>query len=124
MPPTCRALHLHLVPRHRTPVNDIMQAMDTALSVEAPPLATVGSDSIAPRSAPDPDLAPVLRRLREQRGLSQEAVARRAGISLNSYARIEGGLANPSWTTGRAIAEALDVTLEELGRLVEAEAPK
>jgi len=66
-------------------------------------------------------LAAVLRRLREAQGLSQEATAQRAGISLNSYSRIERGNAAPAWATVQRIADALDVSMAELGGVVDAE---
>jgi transcriptional regulator with XRE-family HTH domain len=68
-----------------------------------------------PRSLPpDPALAAALRRLREDRGMAQEALAFRSGISTGAIARIELGQASPAWVTVRAIATALDVTLREL----------
>jgi transcriptional regulator with XRE-family HTH domain len=59
------------------------------------------------------------RRLPERRGLSEEAVARAADLTLSSYARIERGLANPTWRTVSHIADALDVTLAGLGAAVD-----
>jgi transcriptional regulator with XRE-family HTH domain len=71
-------------------------------------------------SGSDADLVQAIRNLRERRGLSQEAVARAAGLTLSSYARIERGLANPTWRTAFQIAGALDdVTLAELGAAVD-----
>ena len=70
--------------------------------------------------APDPALAAVLRRLRQERGATQEALAHRSGITTGSLARIELGQASPAWATVRQIAEALDVTLVELASEVEA----
>lgn len=69
----------------------------------------------------DPALAAVLRRLREESGLSQEGLAFRAGITAGSYARIELGQASPAWATVRSIAQALDVSLVELSAAVEGE---
>lgn len=73
--------------------------------------------------APDqPDaagLAAVLRRLRTARGLSQEATAQAAGISLNTYSRIERGHTTPSWATVMQLADALDVSMAELGALID-----
>jgi transcriptional regulator with XRE-family HTH domain len=74
-----------------------------------------------PRSQADRQLAATLRRLREERELSRETVAGAAGITLGSYLRIEGGKSSPGWGTVRRLAEALGVSLEELGRRVEAE---
>jgi transcriptional regulator with XRE-family HTH domain len=58
--------------------------------------------------------------LRRQRGHTQEDLAHAAGLTVTAYARIERGSANPTWTTVRRIADALDVTLGELGRAVDA----
>lgn len=60
-----------------------------------------------------------LRRLRDQRGLSQERVASDAGLSTVQYQRLEsGGFAgptpNPTSKTLIAIAQILDVTIDEL----------
>jgi len=70
--------------------------------------------------APDPALAAVLRRLRLERGSTQEALAYRSGITTGSLARIELGQASPAWVTVRSIASALDVTLVELAAAIEA----
>jgi transcriptional regulator with XRE-family HTH domain len=69
--------------------------------------------------APDPTLAAVLRRLRLERGATQEALAYRSGITTGSLARIELGQASPAWTTVCQIALALDVSLVELAAAVE-----
>jgi transcriptional regulator with XRE-family HTH domain len=70
--------------------------------------------------APDPALAAVLRRLRVERGATQEALAYRSGITTGTLARIELGQASPAWATVREIATALDVSLIELAEAVEA----
>jgi len=61
-----------------------------------------------------------LRRLREERGATQEALAYRSGITTGTLARIELGQASPAWATVRVIAKALGVSLAELARAVEA----
>jgi transcriptional regulator with XRE-family HTH domain len=71
---------------------------------------------------PDPALGPTIRRLREARRESQEALAYRAGLSSGSLASIELGRANPSWATVRAVCEALEVSLVDLATQVEREA--
>jgi transcriptional regulator with XRE-family HTH domain len=73
--------------------------------------------------APDQILAALLRRLREERGLSQEALAHKAGITAGSLGRIELAQSSPSWATVRQIANALDITMEELSATVEAGTP-
>jgi len=72
----------------------------------------------APMKA-DPALAATVRRLRTQRGETQEDLAHRAGITVAAFARIERGHANPTWTTVVRIAAALEVTLAALGEAVE-----
>jgi transcriptional regulator with XRE-family HTH domain len=67
----------------------------------------------------DADLAHVLRALREERGRSQESLAHDAGLTLRTLQRIERAQANPTWSTVRRVASALDVTLTELGSAVE-----
>ncbi len=69
----------------------------------------------------DLTLAHVLRGLRGERGLTQEASAHAAGITTQTYARIELGQSEPSWGTVRAIAKALDVSMGELGAAIDAE---
>jgi transcriptional regulator with XRE-family HTH domain len=72
-------------------------------------------------AAPDPALAAVLRRLREDRAITQEALAFHAGVTTGSISRIELAQAAPAWATVRSIARALDVGMGELGSAVEAE---
>ncbi|MGA2165211.1 MAG: helix-turn-helix transcriptional regulator [Solirubrobacteraceae bacterium] len=75
----------------------------------------------APNQPVDQALPAVLRRLREARGLSQEATARAADIALNTYSRIERGQTSPSWPTVRQLADALGVSMGELGTAIDAE---
>jgi transcriptional regulator with XRE-family HTH domain len=67
----------------------------------------------------DPALAAALRRLRSERGDTQEDLAHRAGLTVAALARIERGHANPTWTNVRRIAVALDISLAALGEAVE-----
>lgn len=76
--------------------------------------------SSVPRAQPDPALAAVLRRLRDEREESQETIAHRAGLTKGALYDIEAARTNPSWSTVRALARALDVTMAELSQLVEA----
>jgi transcriptional regulator with XRE-family HTH domain len=76
--------------------------------------------AVSRKSAPDPDLAAALRRLRVERGTTQEALAHSSGLTTGSLARIELGQASPAWATVRQIAEALGVSLVELAAAVEA----
>ena len=54
-----------------------------------------------------------VRRLREERGLTQQALARLSGVSQPTISGIEKG-AMPSLDTAQRIAEAMGVGLEEL----------
>ncbi len=60
------------------------------------------------------DLARNLRRLRELRSLSQEAMARLAGIPRATWTHLESGAANPTLSVLTRVAAALRVSLEEL----------
>jgi transcriptional regulator with XRE-family HTH domain len=71
---------------------------------------------------PDPDLAALLKRLREERKVTQEQLAFDAGITASALSRIERGLNSPGWMTVKRIVEALDVTLIELATQLEAAA--
>jgi transcriptional regulator with XRE-family HTH domain len=69
--------------------------------------------------APDPALAAVLRRFRRRLGMTQEALAFEADVTVSALSRIECGRSDPVWSTVRAIAQALDVSMDELGSAVE-----
>ena len=73
---------------------------------------------LAPRQI-DAALAATFRRLRAERGDTQEDLAHRAGLTVAAFARIERGHANPTWTTVTRIAAALDISLAALGEAVE-----
>ena len=56
-----------------------------------------------------------LRKLRKEKGLSQEKLARLSGISLNTLTKIESGFAKkPTIQTVVKVAKALEVSLDEL----------
>jgi transcriptional regulator with XRE-family HTH domain len=74
------------------------------------------------REQPDPDLAKLLKRLREERKVTQEQLAFDAGITASALSRIERGLNSPGWTTLKRIIEALDVSFMELAGQLEAAA--
>jgi transcriptional regulator with XRE-family HTH domain len=74
-----------------------------------------------PRSPkPDPALAAAVRRLREERGLTREALAFHAEITTASLARIELAQATPGWDTIRRIARALELSMSGLAAAIEA----
>lgn len=79
------------------------------------------SKPITPRSQPDKALNRVLERLREERGLSREMLAHEAGLTASAYHRIVSAKAAPGWSSVRKIAEALGVSMGELGKLVDEE---
>ena len=68
---------------------------------------------------PDPALGKALRKLRVAREMSQEAVSHAANLTLGAYGRIERSEVAPSWTTVKAIAKALGISMEELGAVVD-----
>jgi transcriptional regulator with XRE-family HTH domain len=73
-----------------------------------------------PRLPGDRELGRAVRRLREERGLTQEELASRAGTTFGTVSRVESAKSAPAWWTVRKIAEALGVSLKELGAAVEA----
>jgi transcriptional regulator with XRE-family HTH domain len=72
-----------------------------------------------PDPAPNVTLGQVIRRLREDRGLSQEGVARASALHPNAVGFIERGERNPGWNALVQIAVALDVPITEIARLYE-----
>jgi transcriptional regulator with XRE-family HTH domain len=68
---------------------------------------------------PQPALGTAIRELRSKTGMTQEAVAQRAGVTVAHLSGIERGYANPSWAAVMSIAEALDVSIVEIARRVE-----
>jgi transcriptional regulator with XRE-family HTH domain len=69
-------------------------------------------------------LATVLRRRREDRHETQEALGYRSGTTSGTIARLELVQSSPSWATVSAVADAMDLSMQELGRLVDAEREK
>lgn len=69
----------------------------------------------------DPALGAAVRRLREDQGLSMEALAYRAGITLNTITRLELAQSEPGWMTVRKVANALGISLTELAAAIDAE---
>jgi transcriptional regulator with XRE-family HTH domain len=62
---------------------------------------------------PDPDGA-FVRRLRVERGVTQEALAFKANVTIATLSRIERGVCGPKVATLRKIATALGMSLAEL----------
>lgn len=69
----------------------------------------------------DQDFANILRRLRLEKDLSQEAFAFEVGIHRTYVSQLERGLKSPSLKTIQKIAAVLNITLSELMALVETE---
>lgn len=61
-----------------------------------------------------PDLGGAIKRLREERGLTQEDLAHKAGIVTGTLSRTETGDTSPSWRTVKGIAKALGISAAEL----------
>jgi transcriptional regulator with XRE-family HTH domain len=59
-------------------------------------------------------LAKRLKQLRAERGLTQAALAKRAGVTLSYIGRLEIGRHDPQLSTLRKLAKALKVTVGEL----------
>lgn len=74
-----------------------------------------------PRQTPQPQpyLGEAIRQLRRKCGLSQEALAPKAGITPGTLSLIERGEANPTWGTVQGIAAALDVPVSTLAKAAE-----
>jgi transcriptional regulator with XRE-family HTH domain len=68
-----------------------------------------------------PHLGRVIRRLRTERGISQEGLAAISGIDRTFMGEIERGEANPSFDVLQRIASGLTVRLSELIRQYESE---
>ena len=71
-------------------------------------------DFIAVKGVEKMNVGGNIRRLREQLGLKQVDVANRAGITQAMLCQIERGTRNPSLQVGKAIADTLGCTVEQL----------
>ena len=72
---------------------------------------------------PQVALGKAIRQLREERDMTQEALAHAAAITVGHLSTIERGHSNPTWATVKAITAALDLSvahLAELARRLEA----
>jgi transcriptional regulator with XRE-family HTH domain len=85
-------------------------------------LALANLKAMARPSAHDAVLARILRDARLKSGLSQENAAHAAGITVGALARLERGETNPSWSTVRSVAEAVGLSMQALGKAVDADA--
>lgn len=67
-----------------------------------------------PRKAQSPNVGSRIAGWRQQKGLSQVVVARRAGVAASYLSRIEGGKVHPTVRTATRIADALRMSLNDL----------
>lgn len=72
----------------------------------------------SPRPAP---FGRALKRARTARGMTQEALAEEAGLSTSIIANYEAGSRSPRHDSFRAIAKALDLSLDDLQNIVDEE---
>ena len=68
---------------------------------------------------PQPALGKAIRQLRDKRGMTQEALAHAAGVTVGHLSMIERGHSNPTWATVKAIAAALETSMIEISRLAD-----
>ena len=61
----------------------------------------------------------IIRKLREQRGMTQEVLSGLAAVSRSHLAEIESGRTNANVETLWRISEALDIKMSDLIRMVE-----
>jgi transcriptional regulator with XRE-family HTH domain len=66
---------------------------------------------------PQPALGKAIRQLREEGGMTQEALAQEAGITVGHMSMIERGHSNPTWATVKSISAALNASMVELTKL-------
>jgi transcriptional regulator with XRE-family HTH domain len=68
---------------------------------------------------PQPALGKAIRQLRNKRGMTQEALAHAAGVTVGHLSMIERGHSNPTWATVKAISHALDASMVEVTKIAE-----
>jgi transcriptional regulator with XRE-family HTH domain len=68
---------------------------------------------------PQRALGKAIRQLREERGMTQEALAQEAGVTVGHMSMIERGHSNPTWGTVKGIAKALGIRMGELARMAD-----
>jgi transcriptional regulator with XRE-family HTH domain len=73
-----------------------------------------------PRLPTDPALGQAIRQMREQRGQTQEELASAAGITFGTVNRLESAKSAPAWATVRVLLDALDHSLADLAKAVDA----
>ena len=66
---------------------------------------------------PQPALGKAIRQLRDKRGMTQEALAHAAGVTVGHLSMIERGHSNPTWATAKSIATALGSSVADLAAI-------
>jgi len=66
---------------------------------------------------PQPALGKAIRQLREELGMTQEALAQEASITVGHMSMIERGHSNPTWSTIKGIASALEISIADIATL-------
>lgn len=72
-----------------------------------------------PRADPQAALGIAIKQLRENRGLSQEAVALAADVHQTWISRLESGTLNPSWGMVSRVATALGIEVSDVAKAAE-----
>lgn len=73
-------------------------------------------------SNPQPGLGTAIRDLRNKKGMTQEAAAHEAKITVAHLSAIERGHANPTWGTVLALADALGADIATVAKHAQANA--
>ncbi len=71
------------------------------------------------RIEPQTDLGQAIRELRDERGLTQEALANQVEMHPTWISRLESGEHDPAWSTVQRISKALGVSTAELAARAE-----
>jgi XRE family transcriptional regulator, regulator of sulfur utilization len=108
---------MFLLPRTCPPPSilsaDLPMHWQAAIVLTAPSPAHLAGDPAMEDAAPA-NLGRNIAQLRQARGLSQQQIAKLAGIPRATWANLESGAANPTLAVLVAVAKALQVRLEEL----------
>jgi transcriptional regulator with XRE-family HTH domain len=76
------------------------------------------------RTAIRTDLGKAIRELREERGLTLDALAAKAGMHTTYLSRIERAHSSPTWEKMSSLAEALDMTVSEIAKAAEGQSKR
>jgi transcriptional regulator with XRE-family HTH domain len=76
--------------------------------------------NVSSRADPDPVLGNTMRRLRKERGATQEALAYKSGFSVGTWTRLEHNRSNATWTNVRKIIlDGFGITFVEFAQALE-----